>query len=635
MNEKASSRLKVLALFVALMFAALTTRLWYLQVLATQTYVDIANNTSFRVLRVEPERGEILDAHGDPLVENRESLVVTVQQQLLGAEREAVLFRLAQHLEVPEEDIVQRLESTKYYDYQRVPVAVDVEESKIFYIAEHAKEFPGVGWGEQTVRRYPQGPLAAQVLGQVGLIGPEQVNDPAFKAYGPNDTIGIAGLEETYERFLHGTAGTQKIVVNPAGKLLDELGGELPEPGYDVKLYLDARIQEQVERNLLAGIERARGIFDENTHRNYVANAGAAVVMDPATFGIEAMASWPTFDPNWYVKGLTKKTAPLMRPASGQPLYDRSVQGTYAPGSTFKPFVALAALKNGVTTPDSYTACPPEWAYPLDPDNPFGNWSPYDQGSMQVPEALAVSCDTVFYQWGAEFYDRWKADQFGADSEPLQRDLKGFGFGREPGIDLPSESRGTIPTAAEAEADPKAFPFGWLPKDSILMSIGQGSVTTSPLQLATAYSAIATGSLCEPRLAEQVQTADRKKVKRIGNQECRELPYSAQQLTLVRQGLQQVLQPGGTAAFAFQDFPLARVPVMGKTGTAERPGFDAGQDTSWFAAIAGPPNDQHVIVVMVEQGGHGSTTAAPIVRDIIESLYHLGDTGVAGTEATD
>ncbi len=633
------------------MFAALTTRLWYLQVLASQTYVKIANNTSFRVLQVEPERGRILDANGNPLVDNRESRVVTVQQQLLGDDPEAVLFRLAQHLGVPEKDIVEKMDAEKYYDYQRIPVAVDVSEDKIFYIAEHPKLFPGVGWGQESVARYPEGSLAANVLGTVAHINQEEVDDPAFKDYGVDDTVGRTGLEKTYERFLHGTPGTNKIVVDPAGTLLDELGGQLPVPGYDVKLYLNAKTQSIVERDLLAGIQRARTLNDDddtNAVTNFVANAGAAVVMDPKTGGVEASASWPTYDPTQFVKGMTNKEYKqrFLNASSGDPLFDRATQGVYAPGSTFKPFIALAALKEGVVAPGSSTDCPAQWAYRLDPDHPFNNWSTYDQGYMSIPEALKVSCDTVFYQWGGTFYDRWRSNQLGAGSEPLQHDLRGFGFGRQPGLDVPSESAGFIPTAAwkeqQSKQDPKNFPYGWLPGDDILMSIGQGYVLTSPMQMATAYSAIANGGrLCEPHLAEQIQTSDGKRVRKIGSN-CRDLPYTQQEISLVQEGLRQVVAPGsGTASAAFAGFPLSQVPVLGKTGTAERPGFTTvagqtqSQDTSWFAAIVGPPGDQHVIVAMVEQGGHGSTTAAPIVRTIIEDMYKLGRTGAAGTVATD
>lgn len=633
------------------MFAALTTRLWYLQVLASQTYVKIANNTSFRVLQVEPERGRILDANGNPLVDNRESRVVTVQQQLLGDDPEAVLFRLAQHLGVPEKDIVEKMDAEKYYDYQRIPVAVDVSEDKIFYIAEHPKLFPGVGWGQESVARYPEGSLAANVLGTVAHINQEEVDDPAFKDYGVDDTVGRTGLEKTYERFLHGTPGTNKIVVDPAGTLLDELGGQLPVPGYDVKLYLNAKTQSIVERDLLAGIQRARTLNDDddtNAVTNFVANAGAVVVMDPKTGGVEASASWPTYDPTQFVKGMTNKEYKqrFLNASSGDPLFDRATQGVYAPGSTFKPFIALAALKEGVVAPGSSTDCPAQWAYRLDPDHPFNNWSTYDQGYMSIPEALKVSCDTVFYQWGGTFYDRWRSNQLGAGSEPLQHDLRGFGFGRQPGLDVPSESAGFIPTAAwkeqQSKQDPKNFPYGWLPGDDILMSIGQGYVLTSPMQMATAYSAIANGGrLCEPHLAEQIQTSDGKRVRKIGSN-CRDLPYTQQEISLVQEGLRQVVAPGsGTASAAFAGFPLSQVPVMGKTGTAERPGFTTvagqtqSQDTSWFAAIVGPPGDQHVIVAMVEQGGHGSTTAAPIVRTIIEDMYKLGRTGAAGTVATD
>jgi len=635
-----------------MMFAALTARLWYLQVLATQGYVEQVNNASFRWLQVEPERGRILDSKGDPLVENRLTRVVTVQEQLLGDDPEAVLFRLAQHLDVPEQDIVERLQSKDYYDYQRVPVAIDVSEEDIFYIAEHSDEFPGVYWDEQTVRRYPRGPLAAHVLGQLGLIDRDEVDQPAFEDYGPNEEVGKTGLEKTYERFLHGVPGTNKIVVNPAGKLLDELGGRLPQPGDDVRLYLDSRLQAAVERRLQEGIERARSMPDEDTANdvaNFVANAGAVVVLDPKTFGVEASASWPSFDPNWFVKGMTDREnrERITSPEAGGPLFDRVTQGTYAPGSTFKPFIALAAVRNDVTSLGAYTDCPSSWAYPLDPEHPFNNWSSYSRGPISIPTALEVSCDTVFYQWGAEFYDRWKADQLGTASEPLQRDLRGFGFGRDPGIDLPSRSSGFIPTAdwkqKQHEADDKLFPYGWLPGDDVLMSIGQGYVLTSPLQVAAAYASLVNGGrLCEPRLAERIQNAEGRPVSKPGPQRCEDLPYTQQELGVIQEGLRQVVQGDeGTAASAFAGFPFARVPIMGKTGTAERPGFTTvegqtqGQDTSWFAAIVGPSNDQHVIVAMVEQAGHGSTTAAPIVRTIIEDMYDLGDTGAPVIEATD
>ena len=373
------------------------------------------------------------------------------------------------------------------------------------------------------------------MLGTVGLISSDEVKDPAYADYGVDDTVGKTGLEKTYERFLHGTPGTNKIVVDPAGTLLDELGGQLPVPGDDVKLYLNTKTQSIVERDLLAGIERARSLNDEdptNAVANFVANAGAVVVMDPKTGGVEASASWPTYDPTQFVKGMTVKEYKqrFRNPSSGDPLFDRATQGVYAPGSTFKPFIALAALKNGVVSPGSATDCPAQWAYRLDPNHPFNNWSTYDQGFMTIPEALKVSCDTVFYQWGGGFYGRWRSNQLGAGSEPLQHDLGGSVSAASPASTSPASRPGSSPPRRGRSSNPsrtrRTSPTEWLPGDDILMAIGQGYVLTSPMQMATAYSAIANGGrLCEPHLAEQVQTSDGKRVHKIGSN-CRDLPYT-------------------------------------------------------------------------------------------------------------
>jgi penicillin-binding protein 2 len=655
-TEKASSRLKLFAVLVAMMFAALTARLWYLQVLAAQSFLDIANNSSLKFIPVDARRGEILDSKGNPLVGNRRSFEITVQQQLLeqAPNPEAVLSNLADHLHVPVGDITKAIQDPQYYDYQPIPVAVDVSQDDIFYIAEHHDEFPGVGWTQASVRDYPDGPLAAHVLGTVGLITKQQINSGHFDDYGTNDIVGRTGLEQSYERFLHGVPGVNKILVDPAGKQLPhgDLGSvRRPMPGDDVQLYLDSHLQRQVEEDLVQGLQRARQLPDDdtsNTATNFVANAGAVVVMDPETSGVQAIASWPSYDPSWFVKGLTPRQSARLLPDPRKPpdvvhapLVDRAVQAAYAPGSTFKPFVALAALKEGVTTLTGTTHCPAQYAYPSDPTHPFNNWSAFDYGYLNIQEALQYSCDTVFYQFGAAVYDRWRANPIGTNSEPFQRDLRGFGFDHAPGIDLPSQASGSIPVAADKLSHPNAYPDGWLPADDILMSIGQGAVTTSPLQMADAYSAIANGGqLCEPRLAERIQAPDGKLVKKVGT-DCKKLPYSQQELATIYDGLTRVVSPtgphgGGTGASAFAGFPFSKVAVAGKTGTAQRPGFDQGQDTSWFAAIVGPrEHPDHVIVVMVEQGGHGSTTAAPIARSIIEDMYGLHNAGAVNGGSMD
>jgi penicillin-binding protein 2 len=445
---------------------------------------------------------------------------------------------------------------------------------------------------------------------------------------------------------LRGQQGIQKFLVDAAGKTIRELGQENPVPGSDVRLYLNLRFQRILEQKLKEGILNARHVPD-TSGQLLKATAGAAVILDPKTFGIQAIASYPTFNPTAFVGGISSKQFKKLyeRPSANQPLYDRSIQASYAPGSTFKPFVALSAIRNGLASTGGTFDCPATYTYPGDTSGTvFHNWTTASLGFMSLANAIKISCDTVFYNFGGEFYSKfYAANQLGNASEPLQKDLRGLGFGRPTGIDLPSAASGLIPTAQWkqqfAPQHPNLFrpdERTWLPGDDINMAIGQGFVQVSPLQLATAYAAIANGGkLCAPRLAEDVQRPDGKVVRPIKNgSTCRKLPYTSGQLSYIRHAMAQVVQPGGTAGYAFAGFPTSQVAVEGKTGTAQRAPL---QDTSWFAAMVGGTVDapQHIVVVMVEQGGHGSTTAAPIVRSIIESMYHLQSGGHIGGSSND
>ena len=642
--EKSSARLKLLALLVALMFAALSARLWYLQVLAFQTFRDAANTTSLKWAHTPPPRGRILDAHGIPLVDNRRSLQIVVEQQRLGDNPEAVLLRLSKVLGMPINEIRNALANKQYYHYQPIPVKTDVSLRQVEYIAEHRDRFPGVSWQESSVPEYPQGSLAAHILGYVGQITASEIKSNKYKGYGPSDLVGQSGLEAEYERWLRGTSGLQKYLVDPANRIIRTLGGRAAAPGDDVRLYLDLHLQRIVERDLREGVLSARRVTDTSTGALLRATGAAAVVLDPSTGGVEAMASYPSFNPSWYVGGLSEKhQKELSRPSAMYPLLNRTTQAALAPGSTFKPFIALSALKHGLASLGGSYPCPPAYVYGTDTAHPFHNWSSVSLGYLNLAEALRVSCDTVFYRFGGEYYDRfYRSNPLSRGSEPLQQDLaRDFGFGRPTGIDLPSESSGVVPTAAWKQRYTKEHPDMflpdqrvWLPADDINMSIGQGFVSVTPLQLATAYSAIANGGrLCEPRIAEDVQT-DSGKVVRQFRGHCTKLPYPETDLAYIRNALTGVTsQSGGTAYYAFQGFPFSKVTVAGKTGTAQRAPL---QDTSWFAALVGPvANPQHVIVVMVEQGGHGSTTAAPITRSIIEDMYHLQAGGHIGQAPTD
>jgi penicillin-binding protein 2 len=614
-------RLKVLATLCAFMFAALGVRLWFLQVLNAQAARKSAEQNGIRLVPVPAPRGRILDRNGNVLVDNRLSLVVTVNRQELGDHEDSVLFRLSKVLHTPVADLLSRLNDTRYYPYTPIPVAFDVSKRVWFYLGEHARQFPGVNVQQLTVRRYPNGDMAAHLLGYAGQISAEQLKDPRFRGYDQQDVVGKSGVEETYERYLQGHEGEEKLLVNSTGKTLRQIGLERPVPGDDLVLSIDANVQKLAEDSLHLGVQAAR-------NAGLPADAGAVIVEDPNTGQIVAMASYPTFDPSFFVRGFTNAEyeAAFLRSDRHQPLFDRAIQATYPAGSTFKPFVALSALRRGIAAENGYYSCPASYEVPGDTSHTvFENWAyPESFGTISLPRALVISCDTVFYQFG---YQYWRDYRDANEGDLLQNDLRSFGFGRITGIDVPSENSGVIPDPKwkDEHFKPTAEdPYAnvWKPGDLVNMSIGQGNVAVTPLQMATAYSAIANGgTVYRPHVGLRIQRPDGKVVRTIEPRVEGHLPFGKQQLFFIRQTLQGVVSdPSGTAAYAFRGFPFGQVSVAGKTGTAEVSPF---VPYSWFAAMAPVDHPKYVVVALVEQGGHGSQTAAPVVRRILEGLFRL------------
>jgi penicillin-binding protein 2 len=646
--ERSSSRLKVFAILVIVMFAALSTRLWFLQVLATQVYAEEAQNNGVRSIAIDALRGEIwtADQYGDPkgeaLVQNRSSLEVRVDKQELEESgiAEQVLVELSTMLDIPVKQIRRDLESKLYFDFQPKPIAEFVDEEVAFAIRERQEDFPGVLVRNASVREYPMGRTAAHMVGWVGQVQAAQLerdefptcdgSGPSARCYGPNDMAGQTGLEVQYEKWLRGTKGLQRYVVNADGERIRDLGGRQPAPGGDLVLTIDSEWQRAAEDSLEESILRTRQVFDEDSGTYYKADAGVVIVLDVETGGLKAMASWPDYDPRWFVRGLktdevcylglNEKCAEADTVA---PLLNRAFQEVYLPGSTFKPFTALAAVKEGYASLGGTYECPPEYIHGTDESGTtFSNWSTANLGYMSLAQSLIVSCDTNFYAWGSDFWYRWQNDQLGANNEPLQKHLRAWGFEKPTGLDLPGEASGLIPDAAWAEDQDALFPDGWIPGGYILTMIGSGNMLVTPLQLATAYGAIANdGHMCRPHVVDRVMASDGDTVLKQVNGQCdRMVPYTKPELDYVRNALTQV-PVSGTAKVPFYGFPLSDVPVAGKTGTAYR--GDPFQDTSWFAAMV-PANDpQYVVLAMVEQAGFGSDVAAPLVRRMIETMYGI------------
>jgi penicillin-binding protein 2 len=638
--ERSSARLKVFAILVLVMFAALSTRLWFLQVLATQVYAKEAQNNGVRTTSIDALRGEIWTADqygtpkGEPLVENRSSLEVRIDKQELeeSGRAEEVLLDLSAMLDIPVKQITAALDSDLYFDYQPKPIAEFVPEEVAFAIRERQSDFPGVQVRNTSVREYPMGRTASHIVGWVGQVRKEQIEQARAGEYGPNDMAGQAGLEVQYERWLRGTKGLQRYVVNSDGERIRDLGGRPPSAGGDLVLTVDGAWQQAAEGALEDTIYRTRGVYDEDHLKYFQADAGVVIVLDVETGGIKAMASWPDYDPRWYVSGLTRDQRCYLGlvprcPGANEvaPSLNRAYQASYIPGSTFKPFTALAAVKEGFANFSDYYPCPAEYVHPNDTSGAvFHNWSDTDLYPVTVAGSLIISCDSNYYAWGSDFWYRYQNDQLGENNEPLQRDLRAWGFEQPTGVDLPGEASGLIPDAVWAAQDEQKaiFPDGINPGGYILTMIGSGYMQATPLQLAQAYAAIANeGHLCRPHVVDRVMASDGEQVlKKVGGRCDRTVPYSRAQLDYIRSALSQV-PVSGTARTPFLGFPLTDIPVAGKTGTAFR--GDTYQDTSWFAAMVPADDPKYVVVAMIEQAGFGSDVAAPLVRRMIETMYGI------------
>jgi penicillin-binding protein 2 len=614
-------RLTILGAVVLSLFSALAVRLYYLQVLAYEPYVAAAELNRIRLLPIEPARGRILDRSGQMLVSNRPSLVVSVRPDDLG-NRSETLGRLAGVLGVSVEEIEKRLSDRRALPYSAIPVAEDVPESVVVYLREHKEEFPGVIDELRPVRVYPNGALAAHMVGYPGEITEEQLNLDRYprERYRLGSIVGRSGLEYAYEPELRGQQGQLKLEVTSTGEVRQVLGSREPVPGFDLVTTIDLGIQALVEESLAQGVEKARTIFHRSTQKRYLALAGGAVVMDPRNGEVLASASFPSYDPTVFADGISQSEFDALAQHPGKPLLDRVTQAQFPPGSTFKVVTAAAALQDGVASRTGRFACPAAFRYS---DTTFRNWRAADSGMITLPQALIDSCDTVFYGFGAKFWERFRQGQ----GERLQDVARMFGFGSKSQIEVPFEKAGRVPDEAwlkEVNARfPQSFPYSiWLPGYTINMSIGQGDLVVTPLQLANAYSSIANGgTLWRPRLGLRVVDGERV-VKTIDPQELGKVDVSPANLDVIRRGLEAVATQG-TARGAFAGFPFHEVSIAAKTGTAELQTVPPKQPYAWFVAYAPAKDPRYLVAVMLEEAGHGSETAAPVARRILEGLFSL------------
>ena len=605
-------------------------------------------------------RGRILDADGETLAGNAASTVVTVDPSTLAAsddEGRALLDGVAGELGLDPGRLWGRTRVCgtegapaaplcfSGLPFQPVVIARDVDPMAALALVERPEDFPGLAVESRPVRDYPSEEVnAAHVLGYLGRPSEDEVasTDPPL---GPEDVVGRAGLEAVYDQALRGEPERNVLSVDPSGSVTGEVSRDKAVRGLDLRTHLNVQVQSRVERVLRQTVGRARAA-------GRPARAAAGLVMRVDDGAVVAAASWPTYDPDIWTSGISAADYDaLVDPDGGEPLVNRVLAETYPPASTFKAFSLPAALASGVD-PDQEYACPGAVRIA---GTRFTNFRSQGYGELGLQRILEVSCDTVFYRWA---YDSW-TDLGGLSAERDLRDpyvliAEDAGFGRRSGIDLPGEVVGTVPgrqatrEAWEAEKGQicrraeRGYPGvqdrqrraflersarescadGWQYRagDAVNFAIGQGDLAVTPLQLGTAYAAVANGGiLWAPQVAAGTQRLDGTLVEDFPAQRRGELFWDAEALEVVRSGLLGV-NTAGTGASAFDGFDLDSYPVAGKTGSAEALGSRA---TAWYASYGPAPDPEYVVVVLVEEGGIGGEIAAPAARKIWETLREL------------
>lgn len=680
--DKRAARLGVLALVATLLFGLVGARLWFLQTVEQEALQAEVDTTKLRTVPLLPERGRIFDAEGRILADNDRVLTVAVDWQVIrNSENRAEIFRrLSGWVDVPVEEMEARFDSEVYSPFLPMPVAEDINERTAIAIKERVEDLPGVEILEQSRRVYPYAPLASHVVGYMGRITAETKDFYQDKGYFLNERVGQFGIELSMEEELHGQWGSVTYEVDNASRIVREVRRVPPINGNDVQLTIDLDQQQFAEQALETQLrirqeQVAKNSLDPETNFEtyvfpeypaevpYKAPAGSVVVQNYQNGQIIALASYPTFDNRWFESDLGDGKFDEIFPsvdANGDPidpdesiLVNRAIQGRYNLGSTFKPFVAFAALDTGLMTTDERYL--DEGTYKMEsvPDDrcaeircvyrnavcPFG--LPCVYGSVDVETALAVSSDTFFYRIGELMMTR-------NNYEPvLQEELRLFGFGSDPGIDLPFAFDGTVPDAelkalygergviSEDEAE------GYFTGDNVQLAIGQGLLSASPLQLAMGYSTIANqGYLMKPEIIKAVyqpgvpdsatqgfadlSQATLARPANVGGEVVRRLELGQDAWEAIGDGLRRVITGPGqqtstgyrstTGEKLFYYYPESAIPVAGKTGTVQGAGNYPWNDSSAFAAYSIDPERPYTVSAFLEKSGYGSQAAAPVVK---------------------
>jgi len=593
-GKPTNPRINILIMIILLVFTALVGRLVWLQVAHGEDFKRQAENNRIRLLPITAPRGTFYDRNGVPLVNNRPGFSISLVP-INGPIPNDVITKLAGLLGMNPVDIQTKIKQ-QGNPLQPTTIKSDVGPEIITKIEERREDLPGVVLEVQAVRSYINKELGAHTFGYVGEVSDSELERKTTTGYKSGDLIGKSGLEQIWDKELRGTDGGAQIEVNVSGKPVQMLGKKQPIAGNDLILTIDATIQKAAEK---AMDERLRYLQDKLG--NPEAKAGAAVVMNPQTGEILAIVSRPTFDPNKFNGGISTKDWKEINDNPNNPLQNRTINAEYPPGSSFKIITGTAALETGKVTPEEKIFdAGRHWLVPSK-----GNAHNAALGWIDFRVALAKSDNVYFYELG---------NRLGIDT--LEQWARKFGLGAPTGINLPHEDEGLV---ANQRYKKKVYDEDWFLSETFDASIGQGFQLTTPIQMATVISMVANGGhrfrpylvskMISPTSGEVIQT--------FTPEELGTIPMSPKTLEAIRTGLRDVVTPAGTAGYIFEGFPI---PIAGKTSTAENP---HGDDHGWFVAYGPYDNPTIAIAVVIEQGGYGSDSAAPIARKIMEAAFHL------------
>lgn len=604
--ERSPWRLAGFALFAVLAFTGLVVRLVQVQIVQGREFRAAARANQVRLIPVAAPRGLIYDRTGKVIVRSRPSFVVAlIPSEVKNIDAE--LQKIARTIDVPAAKLEYRLlhhhgvnytsfdQVSVYEPYGPVILASDLSVGNVARLSEILNDLPGVDVEVQAVRNYPYGGYGSAIFGYVGQITADEYKRMRGQGYSPNDVIGKDGIEYTYDKYLRGQPGGQRIVVDAQNQVVPsiKLPAKQPVPGDSLTLNIDWRLQSITEKALADEIHTWTG--------GKYKLGGAVVILDPWNGKVLALASYPDFDPNAFASDDNKKIAYYLLDSS-QPLFNRAIQAATPTGSTFKMVTGSAAITAGVVTPNQIVYDSGAWnCYGAE----FIDMASGGLGNTTFVTALAASSDGYFYQMG-----------YRLGNKRLRKFAVAYGLGQKTGIDIPGEFKGNYPTNAWMM---KVAGVPLEPADVCSLAIGQGALEATPLQMANIESAVINGgTLYKPQIVSAIRTPQGRLVKQFDPQIIRHVPVTQESLRAVRAGMDEVTQPYGTAA----GLAIKGLPYGGKTGTAET-GNGHGANTTWFVAYAPAHHPQIAMAVFVDRsGGYGSQVAAPIAREIMVKYFH-------------